>query len=142
MKAVIAALGLVACLGMGTGLRADIKYLWLDHPKGRNNPNDPGSPQYISAAAASVSFAPAHARLAGAAALGAHAPRVVFDDFESDAWKPAPSYMYSEGPSQGAVLGGLSATAAWVAPDGGRQSMLVPLSFTAARGCGQLWIKS
>jgi hypothetical protein len=137
MKAGFLALALTACLGMGMGLRADIKFLWLDHPKGRNNPNDPGSPQYVSAAAASIS----RARAAGAPPLPAGTPRVVFDDFESDAWKPAQDYLYSLVQSPGAAAT-LSGGAGLLAPDGGTQSMQESLTFTAA-GAGQLlWVRS
>lgn len=137
MKASFSALALAACLGMGTGLRADIKFLWLDHPKGRNNPNDPGSPQYVSAAAASVT----HARSAGLAPLAPSTPRVVFDDFESDAWKPAPEYMYAL-PAVPGVAAALAGSSELVAPEGGTQSMLETLSFTAAGPGQDLWVKS
>jgi hypothetical protein len=48
MKWAIIAFGLLLGFGLALTLRADIPFFWLDHPSGRNNPNDPLSPFYSS----------------------------------------------------------------------------------------------
>lgn len=43
-KTLAACLGLLLYLSLAAALAADIKYFWLDHPKGRDNPHDPSNP--------------------------------------------------------------------------------------------------
>lgn len=47
MKVRIVLLFLLAVLLNGV-LMADLKFFWLDRPRGRDNPHDPGSPLYLS----------------------------------------------------------------------------------------------
>ena len=69
IKTLFALIGLVCLVGLG--LRADIKFLWLDKPTGRNNPHDPSSPLFVAPTATPL---PATATPSGPTATNTTAP--------------------------------------------------------------------
>jgi hypothetical protein len=148
MKIRILAAASAALLVLGT-LRADIPFIWLDKPSGRNNPQDPGSPEYPALRASHPSPASSPAAPSGPSSRGAASPAaapkgnaVVFDDFESGAWKPAPSYMFDLGPLNGAEAGAPIACDFPPPSDGGSLALAEDITFTAAGGTAQVELKS
>ena len=148
-KQTLLVLGIVL---LNSALFADIKFFWLDRPSARTNPHDPGSPLYRSPTpigtptatpTVTIGIVPTNTftNTATLTATPVSGGQVLWDDYESAVWTPAPaSYMYSQW-NQGSTTAVVS-SGSNVPAGGGAHSLQNAINYAAVGDIAELTVNS